>query len=75
MQFHPDRNKEPGAEDRFKEISQAYAVLSGKEKPQPEIRYTSSGFDGGDSEARSWSDRVMRVWMAMENEKNNNMYR
>ena len=27
MQFHPDRNKDPGAEEKFKEISEAYAVL------------------------------------------------
>jgi DnaJ-class molecular chaperone len=30
--FHPDRNKDGNAEERFKEISEAYAVLSGKEK-------------------------------------------
>src|SRR5438552_9283998 len=26
LQHHPDRNKEPGAEEGFKEISEAYAV-------------------------------------------------
>lgn len=25
LQYHPDRNKSPGAEERFKEISEAYA--------------------------------------------------
>jgi curved DNA-binding protein len=30
--YHPDVNKEPGAEDRFKEINEAYTVLSDAEK-------------------------------------------
>jgi DnaJ-class molecular chaperone len=32
MQFHPDRNKDAGAEDKFKEITEAYEVLSDKDK-------------------------------------------
>src|SRR5690242_17401716 len=31
-QYHPDTNKDPGAEDRFKEISEAYDVLGDPEK-------------------------------------------
>jgi len=43
MQYHPDRNKEAGAEERFKEIAEAYAVLS---DPQKRAQYDSRGFAG-----------------------------
>ncbi|MEV0349987.1 DnaJ C-terminal domain-containing protein [Nonomuraea sp. NPDC050680] len=39
---HPDVNKDPGAEDRFKEISEAYSVLS---DPQTRRRYDAFGPD------------------------------
>ncbi|MCY4325259.1 MAG: molecular chaperone DnaJ [Betaproteobacteria bacterium] len=32
MKYHPDRNKEPEAEQKFKQIQQAYAVLSDEKK-------------------------------------------
>jgi molecular chaperone DnaJ len=41
MKYHPDRNKEPGAEERFKEIAEAYAVLS---DPQKRADYDARGF-------------------------------
>jgi DnaJ-class molecular chaperone len=30
MKYHPDRNKEEGAEEKFKQISEAYQILTGK---------------------------------------------
>lgn len=41
--YHPDVNKEAGAEKRFKEISAAFAVLSDKDK---RARYDQFGVDG-----------------------------
>ncbi len=45
MQFHPDRNKEAGAEEKFKEISEAYAALSDPQKRQVYDQYGHAGFD------------------------------
>ena len=45
LQYHPDRNKEPGAEDKFKELSEAYAVLSDPQKRQTYDQYGHAGFD------------------------------
>ena len=40
--YHPDVNRDPGAEDRFKEINEAYHVLS---DPQTRKRYDRFGED------------------------------
>jgi molecular chaperone DnaJ len=43
LQYHPDRNKSPEAEEKFKEISEAYAVLSDDDKRK---QYDSYGKEG-----------------------------
>ena len=42
-QYHPDVNKEPGAEEKFKEINRAYEVLS---EPETRARYDRFGEAG-----------------------------
>jgi curved DNA-binding protein len=45
MKYHPDRNKDnPQAEDKFKKISEAYAVLSDKKKKQQYDQFGAEGF-------------------------------
>jgi len=46
LKYHPDRNKDAGAEEKFKEISKAYAVLSDPEKRAQYDRLGHAGIDG-----------------------------
>nr|DAD32175.1 TPA_asm: hypothetical protein HUJ06_011026 [Nelumbo nucifera] len=44
--YHPDLNKSPGAEEKFKEISAAYEVLSDDEKRSLYDRFGEAGLQG-----------------------------
>ena len=46
MKYHPDVNKEPDAEDKFKEINEAYEVLGDEQK---RANYDRFGFIGKSS--------------------------
>ncbi len=46
LKFHPDRNQSSDAAEHFKEISEAYAVLSDSEKKQTYDQYGHDGVDG-----------------------------
>ena len=43
--YHPDVNKDPGAEDKFKEINEAYEVLSDEQKKAAYDMYGHAGVD------------------------------
>jgi molecular chaperone DnaJ len=46
QQWHPDVNKDPAAHDRFKEINEAYQVLSDPERRQRYDLFGSAGVQG-----------------------------
>lgn len=72
LKYHPDRNKEPDANQRFKEINQAYEVLSDGKKRKAYDQYghaafdQQTGFGGWDQGAGGGSYRVYTDGMGFD---------
>ena len=68
--YHPDINKEKGAEEKFKEINAAYEILSDEKKRAQYDRYGDSMFGG-----QSFSDFTRSAGNANMNDILNELFR
>jgi len=59
LKFHPDRNKEPDAEEKFKEINEAYEILSNDSKKSAYDQFGHAAFDpsAGGFGGRTYTDQ------------------
>ena len=54
--YHPDVNKEEGAEAKFKEVGEAYAVLGDEKKRKQYDQFGSAAFENGAGGFNGWQD-------------------
>jgi DnaJ-class molecular chaperone len=54
LEWHPDRNKSPNANEKFKEINEAYAVLSDAKKKETYDQFGHAAFQPGAGAPGGW---------------------
>lgn len=59
LKYHPDKNKLPEAETKFKEVAEAYEILSNKKKREIFDRFGEEGLKGG---AATKSNNNSQYW-------------
>src|SRR3989344_1249614 len=55
LQYHPDRNKEAGTTEKFKEINAAYEVLGNEQKRKKYDEFGHAGVSGGPAGGQGWN--------------------
>ena len=53
LKYHPDKNKQPGAEEKFKEVAEAYEILSDPQKKEIFDKYGEEGLKMGNTNQSS----------------------
>ena len=66
MLYHPDKNKDPQAVEKFRLIAKAYSVLMGKESIMDAGKEAVPEYD--------WGSDVMRIWKEIDENEESNMY-
>ena len=69
MKYHPDVNEDPESADKFKEVSEAYAVLSDEEKRNTYDQFGHAGMGGYSNEDifrnANFDDIFQRIWIRL----------
>ncbi len=53
FEYHPDRNTDPDSEEKFKDITEAYEILTGERKPPAQAANNSAGRSGNSTQSKA----------------------